>query len=176
SHSSGPGRLKIGVMRRPTSEATKNWTWAEAELVKLEAMGEGADGLLPAFPWPPPKASARAFLRKDLVVGNNAADDLGKAFDRIVTVLQKAGFSSSEYSVYSIPTQRGFVVVTKIENIDETGHFIPKPHRFSADEPPASRPRTLLEYLKALFNAPPGRFRFIALAVTDLVVTEGPVA
>ena len=40
------------------------------------------------------------------------------------------------------------LVVTKIENIDETGTFVPSPNRFSVEEPPPMLPRTLGEYIE----------------------------
>jgi len=122
---------------------------------------------IPEFPWPPPKASTRDVVPDGLATRSDSTETLGDIFDRITTAMLAAGFVGP--AVYGIPDQTGFVIVTQLENIREDGR--PLEDRFTRDPRP-DRPRTIAEYLRALFDAPPGLYRVIALAVTNGVVTE----
>jgi hypothetical protein len=73
-----------------------------------------------------------------------------------------AGYA--EWSFYWIPG--GFALVSRIERIGADASPLSGPARWSVSMQ-KSRVATLDQYIKALFNAPPGHYRVIVFVVTD---------
>ncbi len=118
--------------------------------------------LTPQFPAHPPRWTSRIKLPDGLVVRGNGTETLGLALARIEEALRHAQIS--EWSVYAFDRD-GFVVVCRMEAIDEHGDALPTPKRWTIDPLPPE-PWHLRTYLQALFTAPQGRYRVIALVVT----------
>jgi hypothetical protein len=164
------GTLVVDQVVRYRSTATLN-RWHRYEF--REGYEAGAmkpmskENSLPEFPWPPPKASMRALVPEGLAVTTDPQETYGSSFDRIMHAANAAGFF--DVAVYAIPSDAGFVVVTRLENIREDGK--PLDDRFSVNPRP-DRPRSVGEWLASLAKAPPGLYRVIVLAVTTQPVTE----
>jgi hypothetical protein len=116
----------------------------------------------PKFPWPPPAPSDRSTIPRDLLMKNLAHPTLQQVADRLAAALRQAEYQ--EYSFYDAPG--GFVLVARIERIDDDGHAFPQAERYAAPTPRAVA-KTLTSYVASLFFAQPGRYRMIAFAVTD---------
>jgi hypothetical protein len=116
----------------------------------------------PKFPWPPPAPSDRSTITRDLLLKNLEHPTLQQVADRLAAALRQAEYQ--EYSFYDAPG--GFVLVARIERIDEDGHALPQAERYAAPTPRAVA-NTLTSYIASLFFAQPGRYRMIAFAVTD---------
>jgi hypothetical protein len=81
-------------------------------------------------------------------------------------VLQDAKYDPN-FRYYSPGKQDGFVLVTRIEQIDDTGHPLPT-HRWDDQLVPLREgPFTLTAYLSALVERPIGHFRIFAFIVTN---------
>lgn len=115
---------------------------------------------VPAFPWPPPAASAE-FIVPALWLPDpgSTLEDVGQALER---ALRRARYRTWSYS--SVP--RGFALVTQLEQTAKDGGPSPEPARWSAALPQVST-LTLVEFLKALVGAQPGYYRVFAFLVTD---------
>ena len=115
------------------------------------------------FPWPPPRPSAISVLPDDLLLQDGSTPQRLADVDRLLNdALRPAGYF--DHSYFRIPG--GFVLVTRLEQIDESG--VPKPgdERWAVEVGPL-RDFSLGAFLKALFTADPGLFRVIAFAVSD---------
>jgi hypothetical protein len=116
---------------------------------------------LPNFPkWP--KWTERYQLPQGLVV-DSRTHALGDCFDRIMSALKNAEIY--EWGTYALGDD-GFAVVTRMETIDADGRAKPTPERWSIEPVNLVEPFTLTNYLKVLFEANPGYYRVIVLAVT----------
>ena len=130
---------------------------------RAETATVNGGGEAPQFPWPPPKPTSFQTLPAGLVTAGEG-DSLGRVFDRLKLALSRieGGF----WSVYAIGSD-GFAIVTKIEAIEPDGRPKPLPDRWLT---PSDRlPRRITgigDYIRALFGARPGRYRFLVLAVT----------
>jgi hypothetical protein len=130
-------------------------------------------GEAPQFPWPPPTPTSFQTLPAGLVTAGEG-DSLGRVFDRLKLALSRieGGF----WSVYAIGSD-GFAIVTKIEAIEADGRPKPLPDRWQT---PSDRlPRRITgigDYLRALFTAKPGRYRFLVLAVTGKSISGSETA
>lgn len=122
---------------------------------------------VPQFPWPPPKWSSRYVIPSGLVTIGKP-EELGTIFDRISEALRRGMIK--EHSVYAISD--GFVVVCRLESINDDGKAKAEPERWSIEEPREGL-HSLTAYLRALFSARPGRYRVVALAVTSQVIVAG---
>jgi hypothetical protein len=116
---------------------------------------------LPAFPWPPPAASAETTI-PDRWLPSKGEADLARVADILERALRAADYPKWSYS--SVPN--GFALVTQMEQIGADGTPSPKPARWSANLPWVSN-MTLLEFLRALINAQPGYYRVIVFIVTN---------
>jgi hypothetical protein len=167
-----PGLMHVEVYTHQRGATGNQYTFGYDLVRGQSADGHPKDGnpsgaTFPEFAWPPPKASARTLVPDSLVTPHLPMDSLGGAFSRILVALRRAGIG--DYSVYRIPDQDGFVVVTHLENIQEDGR--PMQDRFNVSPRP-DRPRTLAEFIRALMHAPPGLYRVIVIAVTSATITE----
>jgi hypothetical protein len=115
---------------------------------------------LPAFPWPPPRFSAQSAIANDWVArGPNAT--LSSVARRLELAFDAAGYAERSY--YRIPG--GFALVSRIEQIRPDATPVQSPARWAVGTrtPGAG----FLDYIRTLFNAPPGYYRVIAFIVTD---------
>lgn len=123
-----------------------------------------APAVLPQFPWPPPRWTARSVMPPGVAIAA-AGEPLGSIFDRLLSALVRAKID--DRSVYAIGSD-GFAIVSRLERINDDGR--PAAERWSLDAV-RQRPFSLADYLTALFKANPGRYRVIAFVVTGLPVT-----
>jgi hypothetical protein len=124
---------------------------------------------LPKLQWPPPKESASIKLPHRFLEGANSLMDLS---DRLSSVLSGAGYS--EQSFYTVPADcgQGFALVTRMERYDETGAPLEDEVRFLPPDM-ADQRFDLTAFIKGLFVAPEGYFRFAIFVVTDEPFTTG---
>ena len=113
---------------------------------------------LPSFPWPPPAASGRVTLNPELFAGS---ETLGKMANRLTTALDTGTY---EYSFLGAPA--GFVIVSRIERIEDDGTSMAVPLRWSLDV--TQRGHSVSDILHGPFSAPEGYFRVLAFIVTDV--------
>jgi hypothetical protein len=149
----------------------KRRTTIDSVLFRRAATANGGEA--PQFPWPPPTPTSFQTLPAGLVTAGEG-DSLGRVFDRLKLALSRieGGF----WSVYAIGSD-GFAIVTKIEAIEPDGRPKPLPDRWQT---PSDRlPRRITgigDYLRALFTAKPGRYRFLVLAVTGKPISGSETA
>ena len=117
--------------------------------------------IIPAFPWPPPPASAETMIPRNWLSTTGAAQ-LADVADRLERALNEAKYPRWSYS--SVPN--GFALVSQMEQIKSDGTPSPEPARWSTDMPWVTN-MTLLEFIKALANAQPGYYRVIVFIVTN---------
>lgn len=129
-----------------------------------------AQGPLPAFPWPPPRTTARYDVPRDLATARGRAATLGAVADHLEeAALQGQGYTQLSY--YGVPD--GFALVTQIEQITEDGRPAPPPGRWEAELQPVSLANFSLEnYLKALVMARRGYYRVIVFVATPQPFAE----
>jgi len=115
---------------------------------------------LPSFPWPPPRYSAFSAISRDWVAPG-AHPTLGLAARRLEQAFDTSGYGERSY--YQVPG--GFALVSRIEQMHPDATPFPSPERWAVETP---RLRNgFIDYIRALFNAPPGFYRLIVFAVTD---------
>lgn len=126
----------------------------------------------PVFPWPPPKWTLKYPIPDVLVLGSpDKRASMGEALDRIKHAMGQAGIDQwSVYPINAAGEDHGFVVVSRPESIGDDGRW--KSPRFCIED------CRLEEFpvgtiLRALFSANAGRYRVIALVVTDLPFQPG---
>lgn len=119
------------------------------------------DSGIPKFPWPPPQYSAFATIPRQLVAPA-AQPTLQSVAARLEQALDAAGYA--ERSFYWIPG--GFALVSRMEQIRADATPMGAAQRWTVT---MQKPRvaSLDEYVKALFNAPPGHYRVIVFVVTN---------
>lgn len=120
-----------------------------------------ASARIPAFPWPPPPASAEAMIPRNWLSTMGVAH-LADVAGRLERALSEAKYPRWSYS--SVPN--GFALVCQMEQIESDGTPRSDPARWSTDLPWVDN-MTLLEFIKALANATPGYYRVIAFIVTN---------
>ncbi len=113
---------------------------------------------LPVFDPGPPSSEEK--IPQRLLRADEGATTLGSVARRMVSALDEARY---EYSFLAVGTQ-GFALVTRMEQFRPDG--APSPARWSR-EPPRVGELGLMEFIQALFRAPPGQYRVIALVVSD---------
>lgn len=134
---------------------------------KKSSMVEAPPPDVPQFPWPPPAASATVDLTRPLLERHMTFTTLGDADSVLQAALRQTGYIDTSY--YWIPG--GFALVTKLEHIDANGASRPEDDRWSVE--PAKLTRlSLRDYLRALFTANAGHYRFLVFTITDVAVTQ----
>ena len=154
-------RLLVERFTRTLGEGEPR-TLVDSVLFRRTATANGG-GEAPQFPWPPPAPTSFQTLPAGLVT-TGEGDSLGRVFDRLKLALSRieGGF----WSVYAIGND-GFAIVTRIEAIEVDGRPKPPPDRWLTPSQPLPRRITGIgDYIRALFGARPGRYRFLVLAVT----------
>ncbi|OLA98120.1 MAG: hypothetical protein AUH19_01525 [Verrucomicrobia bacterium 13_2_20CM_55_10] len=116
---------------------------------------------MPAFPWPPPAASAETMI-PDRWLSTGGGADLSNVAVILESALRAAKYPKWSYS--SVPN--GFALVSQMEQIKEDGTPSPEAARWSTDLPAVAN-MTLMEFVRALVNAQPGYYRVIVFIVTN---------
>lgn len=123
---------------------------------------------IPEFPWPPPKASAKASIPSSMLAAPGRAARLGDAAERLERALFASGYE--EFSYFHIP--QGFAVVTRLEQFYPDGRPKEAPARWVARLEPQPI-FSLASYLKALFTAQKGYYRILVFFVTAAPINQG---
>jgi hypothetical protein len=142
---------------------------AELRVAEAHTAGPGpADVRTPPFPrWPPPRASARTEIARDLFASD---ENLGDVANHLMEALRATG--NSRASFYTAPG--GFVMVARLERIRDDARPAAGADRFIEPRPgEAEKPDDPLSYIEALFFAPEGRYRQVMFVVTNRPVGEG---
>ncbi len=114
----------------------------------------------PAFPWPPPQASAFMDVTELVKESHEEIILLGDLDRKFRHALDASGYVEKSY--FSVPG--GFALVTRLEQINPDG--TPKnPGRWSLEQEILEY-FSLRRYLRALFFADPGLFRVVVFIVT----------
>ena len=113
--------------------------------------------------WPPPQCSTLQRLNSRYFA---QARTLGDVDDILYNALSSATYDDLRY--YAAPN--GFVLITRVEQINNDGVALPGKERWSPDVPDGVG-TSLVSYLKALFIPAVGHFRVIAFAVTNQPIT-----
>ena len=127
----------------------------------LTAGGEQQSSTLEPYPWPPEEASWQ--VRIDRIA--NPPFDPGMSLvdveHRLSQALRASSYATS--SLYSAPN--GFVMVTRLEAMDGEGRPLEGSERYRLPED--ENVFSMTQYIRSLFFAPEGRYRFIAFVVSD---------
>ena len=129
---------------------------------------------IPAFPWPPPEASASIKVPSHFLHNNGRPTTLAQIARRLESAFSQAGYTERNY--YSVPG--GFALVSRMEQFNPDGSSKPLPERWAVEMTPP-KVFSLSSYLKALFWAPKGHFRIISFLVTSVPFvqqSESPVS
>jgi len=119
-----------------------------------------------AFPWPPRRPSARTRPARYSLFDGTPTLTLGDVSERIESALENAGYR--QWSHYSVPG--GFATVTQLEQIDLTGKAYQGQDRWDPNLIQDDSLGIFGRLLAALSGAPEGRFRVMALIVTDQTI------
>lgn len=120
--------------------------------------------VLPKYPWPPEEPSWLVRLDR-LYPSINHELSLYEVSEILSKALQGALYHNISY--YWAP--RGFVMVTRLEGIDKNGVSLGDNRRFLL--PDDKEDFSFFDYVRSLFFAPEGNYRFIAFVVTDAIYT-----
>ena len=120
---------------------------------------------LPEFPWPPPAASTRFDLARDLF---KRRETVGEVANQIVAALENSGYV--ERSFFRT-TADGVVLVTRIERINIDG--TPSALRWPAWRGNQSG-LNLQEFLSGLFYVDRGRYRVIVFVLQERLISPSP--
>lgn len=115
------------------------------------------------FPWPPPKASAREPLPKELLLDATTYADVD---DVLTTALDSCGYFDKSY--FSVPG--GFALVVRMEQINKDATSKKPPERWRIKIKRKMR-FSLEDYFNALLFGNPGYFRVIAFIISDVPVS-----
>lgn len=116
---------------------------------------------LPVYPWPPedPSSLVRLDVLYDFRHGGRAS--LQDVADQLAAALNESGYL--EQSFYQ--TSGGFVMVTRLEGIAEDGTPLGAERRYLL--PNDRVDFSFADYIRSLFFAPEGYYRFVAFVITD---------
>lgn len=120
---------------------------------------------LPNYEWPPETPSWTYQILQGSDGSGVSLYDIG---ERLYLALRSVNYF--EYSYYRAPG--GFVMVTRLEAIDTQGTPLQGERRFLL--PNDDRDFEFADYIRSLFFAPTGYYRFIAFVVTDKPYVASP--
>lgn len=130
------------------------------ELTIRPARPERAANETPPYPWPPETPSSIA--RLDRFFADLRGQTLGAVAARLTRAMIDADYADHRF--YAAPG--GFVLATRLEEIDGDGAPLPGGGRYRLPEDP--RTDSFAAYLRGLFlRAPPDFWRYIAVVSTD---------
>lgn len=116
----------------------------------------------PEFPWPPPQASATTIIPSELLIKPTTKTFLSDIERKISATLNSLGYDGLSY--YAVPG--GFVMVTKIEQINPDGTPKAIPNRWATTVEPFGT-FSLSAYARALFTATVGYYRVFVFIITS---------
>jgi hypothetical protein len=117
---------------------------------------------IPLFPWPPPKPSAFAKIRPELLRKEGSQIKVGDVADHLENAFNQAGYGETTW--YAVPG--GFALASRLEQFNPDGTPKEEPERWSANiKPPAIF--GLKDVMRTLFTAQQGRYRIIVFIVTN---------
>ena len=117
---------------------------------------------IPAFPWPPPRASDSMVLdNEDFGFGQEGSETLG-GMDKVF----RRGLSTCGYEGRYFSAPGGFVLVTRLEQIEDDGSPSPEPARWQLALP-GRYDFWNLSFWKNLITGTKGNYRIVALVVSD---------
>ncbi len=118
---------------------------------------------IPGFPWPPPKASAKYVLPTSEFSNARNLEDVNQKLSR---ALDSNGYDDKSY--FSAPSieGNGFVLVTRLEQINEDATSKDKDQRWVSGMKSANF--SWADYFRSIVLTKKGYFRVIAFVVTDL--------
>jgi hypothetical protein len=147
-------------------------TGAGSEQTVDAPSGPDVAAILSAYPWPPEEPSSRIRIDLNLNSETRSSLTLASVGNRILRSLQNATYS--EASFYAAPG--GFVVVTRLEAINTDGKPLAGTKRYELPSEKVSF--DFKRYIRNLFFAPDGYYRFIAFVVSDepYIATENPLS
>lgn len=124
---------------------------------------------IPEFPWPPPRASTKVKIPRNLLVNVNspAMPSISGVDDIIISALREIGHTDLGY--YSVPS--GYAIATKLEKIDINGRQMSGPERW-ATTADLTKDFSLPALLRVLFTANKGNYRIIVFVISPSVVIE----
>lgn len=147
-------------------------TYARRIPVRKEAQDVPVSGAtsLPtfAFPWPPPRSTAKFALPARLLVPDDTST-LGTAALAVQTALLRAGIE--QWAVFTVGLN-GFAFVTRLERTDIDGNPLSGANRWPEELNADIRQHTIGQYLRSLFVSEPGYYRVIAIVVTSRAVVD----
>jgi hypothetical protein len=114
---------------------------------------------LPRFDWPPGPPSYEKRIPARLLRADHGTTNLGTVAQRLTDALDGAAYL---YSFLSVPD--GFALVTRMEQILPDGSRSSTPW---SRELPRAGDLGFMAFIRALFTAPPGLYRVIAIVVTE---------
>ncbi len=121
---------------------------------------------MPAFPFPPPDASAHYSLPNGYFRDSISLYDVNT---QLLAALEACYYYENSY--HQIP--KGFAMVTRIEKIKEDGTPYPDTERWEAHQPiPSDTPFSFFAYFRSLFQAKIGTYRIIVFLVTSEGIHE----
>lgn len=118
---------------------------------------------IPEFPWPPPKASGRLEIRRELLVtGAGTTPTLGQVTRRLQDALIAAGYGDQTF--YRIK-ENGVALITRMERMLPDGR--PDPDTTQRWRPPDERaPFSLTRFVSGLLFTQPGNYRVIVFTMS----------
>jgi hypothetical protein len=123
---------------------------------------------LPNFPWPPPHPSTFYSVATKYLISEKGVKSYGDVQKILRAALDKNGYS--EISYFRIPG--GFVVVTRVEQIDENGYSKPLEERW-VEGVRVNFPENILE---VIFGQKRGYYRLFVLAISEIPFsTDGKI-
>jgi hypothetical protein len=133
----------------------------------LTGPGEAHSATLNVYrPWPPEEASWHVRIDLDLNPPFRSTTSLFEVEQRLSRALRDLYPTTG---LYSAPN--GFVMVTRIEAINADGVPLEGGERYRL--PDGEQDFSLMEYVRGLFLAPTGYYRFIAFVVSDQLTETG---
>ena len=117
---------------------------------------------MPRYPWPPEAPSSRIKIDRMFKPPLKEGMSLFDVSERLSDALADAGYDEKSY--YSAPG--GFAMVTRLEATDKKGASLGDEERYLL--PAEERDFGFVEFIRNLFFAPEGYYRFIVFIVTDV--------
>jgi len=121
--------------------------------------------VMPAFPWPPPRSSARIRIPSRFFEEANKQFLLKDIAKKLEETFDQAGYVERSY--YSVP--EGFALVSRLEQFNSDGTPKEEQERWSV-RVKSSKVFSLSSYIKALFTANAGHYRVIVFTVTSVPI------
>jgi hypothetical protein len=130
---------------------------------------------LPSFPWPPPKPSAKV-TSDSLRSAFEDCDNLEDVNNILVSALHKQGYTDKSYfGIGENDNNHGFVIATRLEQINEDATSKEDPNRWNPDLIKDIK-LSFNNIIKSLFFTNEGYFRVIVFVITDLDIDKSEIS